>query len=157
MFKDEIDWNEKLWIIPKDKTKNGLVHRVPLIPVMLDLIRLLSSLSNTGWVFSSPQTNGPLSSYGLAQGIKRALRDSGLPRTTPHDLRRTAATIISELGFNRLVVDKILNHKDQTVGGVYDRHSYDKEKREALEAWESELERVLTGKEKVIDIKEGMR
>ena len=105
-----------------------------------------------------PQTNGPLSSYGLAQGIKRALKNSGLPRTTPHDLRRTAATIISELGFNRLVVDKILNHKDRTVVGIYDRHTYDTEKRQALEAWETELEQILTGKMdkdgKVIDIRQ---
>ena len=55
------------------------------------------------------------------------------------------------------MVDKILNHKDQTMGVVYDRYSSDQEKREALEAWESELETVLTGKGKVIDIKYGMR
>jgi integrase len=66
-----------------------------------------------------------------------------MAKATPHDLRRTAATRMSELGFNRLVVDKVLNHKDQTVGGVYDRHSYDKEKLEALEAWEKKLDAIL--------------
>lgn len=64
----------------------------------------------------------------------------------------------SELGFNRLVVDKILNHKDRTVGGIYDQHTYDAEKRQALEAWEAELEQILAGKAdkdgKVIDIRQ---
>jgi integrase len=83
----------------------------------------------------------------MAQAMRKALEKSEVERVTPHDLRRTAATYISEAGFNRLVIDKLLNHKDQTVGGIYDRHSYDKEKRLALEAWERELESILTGKE----------
>ena len=54
---------------------------------------------------------------------------------TPHDLRRTAATLMSENGSPRLVVAKVLNHvsADAGVTAVYDRHSYDKEKRQALE------------------------
>lgn len=56
-----------------------------------------------------------------------------------------------------MIVDKVLNHKDQTVGGIYDRYSYDKEKREALQTWEDELEAILTGKGKIIDIKEAKR
>ena len=59
----------------------------------------------------------------------------------------------------RLVIfSKILNHKDRTVGGIYDRHTYDAEKRQALEAWEAELEQILAGKAdkdgKVIDIRQ---
>jgi phosphoserine phosphatase len=62
------------------------------------------------------------------------------------------------LGFNRLVVEKLLNHKDRTVGGIYDRHTYDAEKLQALEAWEAELEQILSGKldknGKIIDIRQ---
>lgn len=55
-------------------------------------------------------------------------------------------------------MDKVLAHKDPTVGGVYDRNGYDKEKRQALEAWEKELESVLTGRgKKVIDISEAKK
>ncbi len=158
MSKDEIDLQEGLWTIPKDKTKNGIEQRVPLPENAASLIKVAASFSNSQWIFPSPRTNGPISGYGLAQGLRRALKDSGLPPTTPHDLRRTAATLISELGFNRLVVEKILNHKDRTVGGIYDRHTYDAEKRQALEAWEAELEAILAGKRdkdgKVIDIKQ---
>ncbi len=157
MTGEEIDSKAQIWTIPGTRTKNGETQVVPLTEKMVNLIDFASSLSNTKWIFPSPKIYGPVSSYGLAQGIRRALNKSDLPSTTPHDLRRTAATIISELGFNRLVVDKLLNHKDRTVGGIYDRHTYEKEKREALEAWESELEEILSGKVdkdgKVIDIR----
>jgi len=54
---------------------------------------------------------------------------------TPHDLRRTAATKMTEAGINRLAISKVLNHAESGVTAVYDRHSYDKEKRQALETW----------------------
>ena len=43
------------------------------------------------------------------------------------------------MGIPRLTVQKILNHVEPGVTAVYDRHSYDKEKREALEAWSKRL------------------
>ena len=124
---------------------------------MITMLDFAQSFSNSTWIFPSPIKEGPISGYGLSKSLRQSLEKIDMPRTTPHDLRRTAATIISELAFYRLVVDKLLTHKDQTVGGIYDRHSYDKEKREALEAWENELETVLAGKGKVIDIKEAKR
>ena len=62
---------------------------------------------------------------------------------TPHDLKRTAATRMSALGFNRLIVDKVLNHVDSSVGGIYDRYSYDDEKRDALTKWSNEIEAII--------------
>jgi len=53
----------------------------------------------------------------------------GLPRWTPHDLRRTAATKLSELGCPDEIIDAILNHVKKGVIGVYNRNKYDKEKR----------------------------
>jgi hypothetical protein len=42
---------------------------------------------------------------------------------------------MTSMGISRLVVGKILNHAEPGVTKVYDRHSYDAEKRQALEAW----------------------
>jgi integrase len=145
MEHSEISRDEKLWIIPANKTKNGLSQTIPLTDTALELIDQMKASNDERWVIPSPRRQGPISSYGLAQGLRQITQAAELERVTPHDLRRTAATLITELGFNRLVVDKILNHKDQSVGGIYDRHSYDKEKRQALEAWERELERIFTG------------
>ncbi|PIS10373.1 MAG: hypothetical protein COT73_09665, partial [Bdellovibrio sp. CG10_big_fil_rev_8_21_14_0_10_47_8] len=54
-----------------------------------------------------------------------------------HDFRRTAATTMAGLGVSRLVISKLLNHSDSSITNVYDRHSYDDEKRKALESWQN--------------------
>ena len=64
----------------------------------------------------------------------------------PHDLRRTVASrMTGDLGINRLTVSKILNHVEKGVTSVYDRHSYDAEKRQALDAWGQRLDAILSG------------
>lgn len=52
-----------------------------------------------------------------------------------HDLRRTAASHMTSMCIPRLVVSRILNHVEPGITGVYGRHSYDAEKRDALERW----------------------
>ncbi len=54
-------------------------------------------------------------------------------------MRRTAATKMTSMGIPRLTVQKILNHAEPGVTKIYDRYSYDREKREALEAWSKRL------------------
>lgn len=51
---------------------------------------------------------------------------------TPHDLRRTTATMLSELGVDPIVVEKILNHELMGVMAVYNRHQYMDKRKEAL-------------------------
>ncbi|MEA3467292.1 MAG: hypothetical protein U9R57_03600 [Thermodesulfobacteriota bacterium] len=71
-----------------------------------------------------------------------------------HDLRRTAASLMTGMDISRLVVSKILNHVEQGVTRFYDRHSYDAEKRAALEKWGTKLEQILTDKQaKVINLR----
>ena len=52
-----------------------------------------------------------------------------------HDLRRTAASHMAQLGVPRFVIARVLNHADREISAVYDRHTYDAEKRDALEQW----------------------
>ena len=69
------------------------------------------------------------------------MKKAQISHFTPHDLRGTAATHMTEMGISRLVVSKILNHADSTA--IYDRHSYDAEKRYALEAWSRKLKEII--------------
>ena len=64
----------------------------------------------------------------------------------PHDLRRTGASRLTGLGVSRLVVSKILNHVESGITAVYDRHSYDAEKRHALDLWGNYVKHVAAGK-----------
>ena len=60
------------------------------------------------------------------------------------------------MGTSRVTIGKILNHVEPGVTAVYDRHSYDHEKRKALNAWGRKLESIVTGKKaKVVELKAG--
>ena len=86
----------------------------------------------------------------LERSVSRAIRNNEahfeVPHFTPHDLRRTAATMLSRLGTPRLVVTKVLNHTDDTITAVYDQHDYVDEKRLALHSWAEHLLDVVGGK-----------
>jgi integrase len=136
---DEIDGD--VWTIPAEKAKNGLAHRVPLSPqaqVILDGLP-----KDSAAVFGIIHT---AAGKTLARYLKRlGITKDNSEWFTPHDLRRTAATNMTRAGYNRLTVSKILNHVEGGVTAIYDRHSYDKEKRQALEAWGRKLEAIING------------
>jgi len=73
----------------------------------------------------------------------------------PHDLRRSAASHMTSMGVSRLTVAKVLNHVERGVTAVYDRHSYDAEKRQALDAWARRLHAIVTGESapKVVELR----
>lgn len=127
------------WTIPSSIAKNGKAHRVPLDSLAMELIGARTN-DATGPVFESPRKKGtPLVDTAPAHALRdefqpgRAFSDA--EPYTPHDLRRTVATALSCLGYPRLTVMKVLNHTDPSVSAVYDRYSYDREKREALTRW----------------------
>ncbi len=145
---EEIDLAEGWWTIPAEKSKNRLPHRVPLSPLALELLQAARALSgDPPWVFPSPRGDRHIT----GEAVDHALRRPGLEALgftfVPHDLRRTAASHMTGMGIPRLVVSKILNHVERGVTAVYDRHSYDREKRQALEAWGRKLQSIVEGKE----------
>jgi integrase len=134
MHWNDIDIDTGWWTIPAHIAKNGLAHRVPLSDAVQQLLQSLrATTGSTAWVFPSPRR----AEKPIVNVRKPALRLCALSGVDfiPHDLRRTAASHMTSMGISRLVVSKILNHAEVGVTKVYDRHSYDAEKREALEAW----------------------
>lgn len=69
----------------------------------------------------------------------------GVNQFTPHDLRRTAATFMAQMGYMDEVIDAVLNHSKQGVIKVYNLHKYDREKQIALESWSRKLETLVKG------------
>lgn len=128
------------WTIPGSVSKNGRAHRVPLSPQAVAILDSLRSFAGS-WVFPGRIAGEHLHNIELA--IDRARAKHGLAPFTPHDLRRTAASLMTGLGIPRLTVKKILNHADPDVTAIYDRHSYDAEKRVALDAWGRRVESIV--------------
>ncbi|MEM8997706.1 MAG: tyrosine-type recombinase/integrase, partial [Acidobacteriota bacterium] len=79
----------------------------------------------------------------VTRATGRIAAAAGIDDFTAHDLRRTAASHMASLGIPRLVVSKILNHAESGVTAIYDRHSYDSEKVQALTQWGQRVEEVI--------------
>lgn len=129
-----MSWEEvdgSWWHIPDERSKNGRGHRVYLTPFALELLGPRSS----GYVFTSPKGGKPIESNAVAAAVRKNLEKFGIPAWTPHDLRRTAATMLAGLGFSNETIDRLLNHVTRGVIAVYNLHRYDDEKRKALEVW----------------------
>jgi integrase len=135
----EGDW----WTIPAEVAKNGRSHRVPLSAPALPLLEeLREAAEESRWVFPSPKGGDRPIGY-VQKAAEKLVMDTGV-EFVPHDLRRTAASHMTSMGVPRLVVSKILNHVESGVTAIYDRHSYDAEKREALARWGERLESILS-------------
>ena len=152
--KGELDLDNAMWELPGRRTKNGRVHRVPLSPLAIDLFRdALEHSVESDFVFPGAHTRSrsdrAMTGHAVAKAMARNLDALELEDATPHDLRRTCASGMGELGFARLIIDKVLNHKtaDRGVSAVYDRYDYEREKRQALEAWAARLQEITTGKQ----------
>ena len=138
------DLSGEWWTIPATLAKNRLQHRVPLSPQARAVIEGLRPLTgDSEWILASSRKPGSPRPV-LHKAIDRVRKASGVD-FVPHDLRRTAASSMTSMGISRLVVSKILNHVERGVTAVYDRHSYDAEKRAALVRWGSRLESLLAG------------
>ncbi|MBF0460381.1 MAG: tyrosine-type recombinase/integrase [Magnetococcales bacterium] len=143
----EFDLAGGWWVIPAERAKNKMAHRVPLSAGAKALLTRAKELSGESpYLFPSPRNiNAPVGGTSVDHALHRALATLGLVDVIPHDLRRTAASLMTGMGISRLVVSKLLNHVEQGITAVYDRHSYDREKRQALEAWDRQLTAILTG------------
>ncbi len=141
---EDIDLDRRTWTIPRPYTKTkSNAHEVPLSQQVVDLITSLSE-EHKGWVFPSARAKGkPI--VNIRKAAERVVEATGID-FNPHDLRRTAATFVTEMGIPRLVVSKILNHAEGGVTWKYDRHEYEAEKRDALDRWGKRVDEILKNK-----------
>ncbi|MFV0298528.1 MAG: site-specific integrase [Hyphomicrobiaceae bacterium] len=144
----DLDSDEPVWTPPAHRTKNREGHRVPLSPIAVDLIREAKSLSGESeYVFPSPKGDQPIGAMAATRAMVRARPILGLDDFRIHDLQRTAATGMAQLGISPHTISLVLNHvsarKGTITSTVYVKYSYDAEKRAALNAWGAHLKKVL--------------
>jgi integrase len=141
------------WIIPGSRTKNRLDHFIPLSLEALAVVKSAIDLIGDEEQFLFPsrtKKDAALDGHALAVAMRR-LADSELLKgpgarswkdnpPTPHDLRRTFATRLSELGVTKQDRDACLNHVPTDVGSKhYDLYERAKEKRAAMNLWSKTL------------------
>ena len=137
----ELDLAQRVWIIPKSRTKNAKAHIVHLCDQSL---AVLKRVRRGPLVFSLLGTK-PFQEFSKS---KRVLdRFSGVRHWRLHDLRRTCVSGMARLGIAPHVADKILNHQAGTIAGVaavYQRHEFLAERQEALERWGAHVAIILS-------------
>jgi integrase len=147
----ELDLIKRLWVIPAVRSKNGLSHPVfltdPAIRILKNLPRFDRDKSDTDFVFSSGTTE-PSGFSRAKRRLDREIKASGelLNAYVIHDLRRSAASGMARLGVALPVVERCLNHVSGSFGGivgVYQRHSYADEMREAFSRWAAHVDGLL--------------
>jgi len=121
----------KLWIIPKDRYKSEIDQVVPVTPEVNAVIEAQPKWSGRcDYVFT---TDGRAHFQGFQKKKAKLDELSGVTDWTIHDIRRTAKTLMIEAGVGEFVADRVLGHVIPGVAGTYNRYSYVKEKRAALE------------------------
>jgi len=124
-----------------DRTKNGMPHTIPITPMIR---RVLDTLPSGGKFV----LNGMDRPFGDHSGAKEKVAPAIQPWTL-HDLRRSFASGLQRLGIAPHIVELALNHRSGTfsgVAGIYQRHRYLKEVREAFELWSQHVEALTTKK-----------
>ncbi|MBF0371780.1 MAG: tyrosine-type recombinase/integrase [Magnetococcales bacterium] len=145
---EDFDLKGAWWTIPADIAKNKMPHRVPLSQEALAVLVHIKTLSGESpWLFPSRIPGKHIIPTSVDHAVRKNLEILGAGQLVPHDLRRTAASHMTGMGISRLVVSKLLNHVESGITAVYDRHSYDKEKRAALDAWGRKVNEIVTGQE----------
>ena len=146
-----LEWSERdldggWWNLPPERTKAGRMHRVPLVPTAVDILRnIQTGQHDPVFVFRGGRINRPIAYLGRA--LARVRERTGL-RFWVHDLRRTAATEMGRLGVPQLVIGRILNHSDSSVTARhYALYEHDREKRDGLVKLEQRVLAIVAGAE----------
>ena len=140
-------WEEvegDLIVLPGERTKNGLAFEVPLAGMAQQVLGPKPD-GTGGFVFGRRGTG--------FTGFSKSKREldaklNGVKAWTLHDLRRTAATRMGDLGVQPHVIEAALNHisgHKAGVAGIYNRAAYAAEKRQAVEIWATHLATLLAG------------
>jgi integrase len=139
---DEFDIEQRIWTLPKSRTKNGKPH---IVHLSNEAIVVLNRANKIGALAFSLAGAKPFQDFSRA---KRELDElSGVKDWRLHDLRRTCVSGMARLGIPPHVADKILNHQAGTISGVaaiYQRHDFLAERKDALERWGAHVRKILT-------------
>jgi integrase len=135
----ELDLDRGVWTLPRERSKNKHSHALPLIGTAMDIVSAVPQRAGRDQLFGE---RGPLG-FTAWDKFKRLLdAKAGVVDWNLHDLRRTVATRMADIGIQPHIIEQILNHQSghkRGPAGIYNRSSYEREVRVALALWEQHL------------------
>lgn len=142
----EIDWENKLWHIPKEKMKGSRYkkrdHIVPLSPQAINILQQMRAFSRrSNYVFPHFKGGGrPMCS----ETVNRAMKSNGYKGIfTSHGMRALISTHLNSQGFDPDAIEAVLAHtvKGNRVRKVYNRHNYLPERVPIMDYWGNFIEK----------------
>lgn len=179
---EHVDLKKRRWLIPAENSKNTIPLEVYLSGFALPYFETLKRHQHTDWLYPArwkdKETGKPRDSHVSVKTVTKQIgdRQKAKPKTrgvkaerkgtlalpgglwTPHDLRRTASTIMGDIGIRPEVIDRCQNHKEPNrVRRTYQRYSYRAEMEEAWKLLGARLEALTSQQEiaKVVPLKRG--
>ena len=151
MLDGELDLERGTWTIPGRRTKNGRPHTLPLPAIASTIVTSTPRMAERGHLFGS-RAHGFTSWAHSKRDLDIRLGDR-VEAWTLHDLRRSCATRMCDLGVQPHVVEQILNHQSghrAGIVGVYNRSCYEREVRAALGLWNDHIRALVEGGERKV-------
>jgi len=162
------------WVIPAENSKNGRSHTVYLSTFARKHFEALLKINGaSAWCFPNRDTSDHVCVKTVTKQLVDRQRHDDKPMSrrspnttalllpggkwTPHDLRRTGATMMVALGILPDVVERCLNHTEENrIKRIYQRHSYQSEMKVAWKTLGERLENLhrLAGTKKLTMLEE---
>jgi integrase len=157
-----VNLTAKTWTIPAEHSKNGRAHLIHLSEFAVQQINTLAEYRSNSFLLAGARTkvtstgekpDTPLSEKTITKAVHDRIRSVALKGRTqstgvlmltggewsPHDLRRTMASRMGDLGIAPHVIERCLNHVQQGIVAVYQRQEYLVERQDAFETWGKRL------------------
>ena len=141
----EFDFERGTWTLPAARSKNSRAHTLPLMPMMREIIDTVPQMVGRDQLFGDRATIGFTGWHDCKPGLDAR---SGVGDWHLHDLRRSTATRMADIGIAPHIIEQILNHQSghkAGPAGIYNRSSYEREVRAALALWEDHLRTLIAG------------
>ncbi|MCZ6404860.1 tyrosine-type recombinase/integrase, partial [Vibrio parahaemolyticus] len=131
----EIDFENKLWVISKDKMKMKRDHKIPLSDSSIQLLNFMKPISyGQRYVFPSSKS---VDQHMNSQSVNAALKRAGMKgKLVSHGMRSIGSTALNEQGFNKDAIELCLAHVDKnTIRDIYNNAEYLEERRKIMDWW----------------------
>jgi integrase len=147
----DLDAPQPTWTLPSARSKNHRQHVLPLMSTAVDIIKSVPRMATRDQLFGL-RAGGGFANWGES---KRALdKRTGIADMWHlHDVRRSVATRMADIGIQPHIIEQILNHQSghrAGPAGIYNRSSYAREVRAALALWEDHLRALVEGGERKV-------
>ncbi len=154
---DEVDFENAVWTVPKERMKRSKAHNVYLSQQTLDImIALKTCAGNSPYLLPSRyEADQPMSRATfnrVTYAVMERAKAEGLPLEpfTVHDLRRTGSTLLNELGFNSDWIEKCLAHEDgRSSRGIYNKAEYEHQRRHMMQEWADIVDAWVEGRKHI--------